>query len=253
MKSQKPTLLSSVLFPLLFTMVMWGVFAIEYFDDRNFASWGIYPRDITGLRGILFAPFIHGGIDHLLNNTYPVLFLGTAIFYFYRKVAFQIVVYSILFTGFWVWVGARPSFHIGASGVIYAWGSFLFFSGMLNKNTRMMGLSLLIVFLYGSMVWGVLPLVEHISWESHLFGAISGAILAWFYRKEGPQRKKYSWELEEEESFDHIPWQKGVVQTGEEEKEGEGKKNSGARQATGIVYHYKRRSLPSDHDGHNEH
>lgn len=190
---------SSLVFPTLFVFLMWAVFGWEYYYHVSFNSYGIYPRDLVGLRGIIFSPFIHGDFTHILNNSYPIFILGTAIFYFYRKSAKFVMLYSILMTGVWVWAMARPSFHIGASGLIYAWGAFLFTSGVLNRNKRMMGLSLLIVFLYGSMVWGVLPLIPEVSWESHLFGALAGIILAYVFRKEGPQRKSYQWEKEEED------------------------------------------------------
>jgi membrane associated rhomboid family serine protease len=189
----------SMVVPVLFVLVMWAVFGWEHYYDVSFNSYGVFPRDFIGLRGIILSPFIHGDFNHIVNNSYPILILGTAIFYFYRKSAKFVLMYSILMTGLWVWAMARSSFHIGASGLIYAWGAFLFTSGVLNKNKRMMGLSLLIVFLYGSMVWGVLPLVPGVSWESHLFGALAGIILAFVFQKEGPQRKTYQWEENEEE------------------------------------------------------
>ena len=189
----------SFLVPLLIVVVMWLVFGLEQYLTVSYNSYGILPRDLVGLRGIIFSPFIHGDFDHLLSNTFPVLILGTAIYYFYPNSANYVFLYSILMTGLWTWATARLSFHIGASGLIYAWGAFLFASGALNKNKRMMGISLLIVFLYGSLVWGVLPLIPGISFESHLFGAIAGFILAYVFRKDGPQRKKYVWETNEEE------------------------------------------------------
>lgn len=193
------TLKRSIIIPILWVTIMWAVFAWENYFHVSFNSYGIFPRDFIGLRGIFLSPFLHGNLEHIGNNSYPILVLGTAIFYFYRKSAKFVMIYSLLMTGIWVWAMARPSFHIGASGLIYAWGAFLFTSGVLNKNKRMMGLSMLIVFLYGSMVWGVLPLEERVSWESHLFGAIAGIILAFSFRKDGPQKKVYQWEEDEEE------------------------------------------------------
>lgn len=189
----------SLIVPGLMALLMWAVFLWEIYFDFSLNSYGLYPRDIMGLRGIILAPFLHGDFEHLINNTYPVLILGTAIYYFYAKSANYVVAYSFLMTGIWVWAIARPSFHIGASGLIYAWGTFLFFSGAITKNKRMMGLSLLVVFLYGSLVWGVLPIMPGVSWESHLLGAISGIILAWYFRAEAPQRRKFQWEDNEEE------------------------------------------------------
>jgi hypothetical protein len=103
-----------------------------------------------------------------------------------------------LFTGFWVWLLARESAHIGASGLIYGLVCFLFFSGILRKDTRLMAVSLLVTFLYGSMVWGILPIDQSISWESHLFGSVAGFFCAIYFRHEGPQRPKAQWEIDEE-------------------------------------------------------
>lgn len=132
----------------------------------------------------------------------PLLVLGTALFYFYKDVAFRVIVFSILITGFWVWVIARPSYHIGASGIIYSLAGFLFTSGIIRKHPRLMAISMLVVFIYGGMVWGVFPVEERVSWESHLMGLACGVLLAYFFRAHGPQRKKYSWELEEENELE---------------------------------------------------
>ena len=103
-----------------------------------------------------------------------------------------------LFTGFWVWLGARSEAHIGASGLIYGLVCFLFLSGILRKDTRLLAVSLLVTFLYGSLVWGILPVNQGISWESHLFGSVAGLFCAVYYRHEGPQRQKSQWEIDEE-------------------------------------------------------
>jgi hypothetical protein len=102
-------------------------------------------------------------------------------------------------TGLWVWAMGRSSYHIGASGLIYAWGVFIFASGVYTQNKRLMGLSLLVVFLYGSLIWGVLPLIEGVSWEGHLFGALAGWLLAYYFKADGPQRKKFEWEGKDEQ------------------------------------------------------
>lgn len=101
--------------------------------------------------------------------------------------------------GIWVWVGGRSGYHIGASGLVYGLASFLFFSGVIRNDIRLLAISLLVVFLYGSMIWGIFPIFPQVSWESHMLGGISGLVLAIYYRKYGPQKKVYEWELEEEE------------------------------------------------------
>lgn len=192
-------LLRAIIFPASFVIVLWLVKSIEVTYDLNFSPYGIYPRSIKGLIGIITGNFIHDSFNHLINNSAPLLILGTAIFYSYRDVKWKIFFWSWFMTNLWVWAAAREAWHLGASGLVYAFASFVFFSGIIRKNIRLMGLSLLVVFLYGSMVWGIFPIDYRISFESHLFGSLAGLLLAIYFRKEGPQREVYSWELEEEE------------------------------------------------------
>jgi membrane associated rhomboid family serine protease len=198
MQEEKHRLINSLLYPTIFIILIWLVKVIEVSFKLDFYVYGIYPKAFTGLKGILLSPFIHGDFSHLISNSMPLLVLGSALFYFYKPVAFQVLFYSIFITGFWVWVVARPSFHIGASGVIYSLAAFLFTSGVIRKHPRLMALSLLVVFIYGGMVWGIFPIKERISWESHLMGLSCGVLLAFFFKKHGPQRKLYSWDYEEE-------------------------------------------------------
>ncbi len=190
---------------MLFIAIIWGIGLAEKTAGISFNMLGIYPLHVTGLPGILFAPLIHGDYSHLFTNTGPLLILGTALFYFYRVIAFRVIALAWLMTGIWVWFGGREAWHIGSSGLIYALASFLFFSGFIRKSIELMALSFIVVFLYGGMAWGIFPLREGISWESHLMGGIAGFVLAIYYRHEGPQRKKYSWELEEEDDNEEIP------------------------------------------------
>ncbi len=192
-------MLASVIFPLAFVLALWLVKSISLLFNWEIYQYGIYPQELSGLKGIFFSPFIHGSLSHLTSNSIPLLVLGSALFYFYREVAPRVVIASILITGIWVWVIARESYHIGASGVVYSLAAFLFVSGILRRHPRLMALSLLVAFLYGGLVWGIFPIKDHISWESHLMGLIAGVILALFYRGYGPQRPVYSWELEGED------------------------------------------------------
>lgn len=197
--SEKKRVINSMLYPLIFVVILWLVKGWQLWFDLELHSLGIFPKSVSGLRGIVLAPFIHGSLSHLFSNSIPILVLGTALFYFYKDVAAGVILFSWIITGIWVWVFARSSFHIGASGLIYSLAAFLFVSGILRRHPRLMALSLLVVFLYGGLVWGVFPTQERISWESHLMGMICGLMLAFFYRKHGPQRKRYSWEMEESE------------------------------------------------------
>ncbi len=196
---EKTKFLESIFYPLIFLTIIWGIKIIEIISGLNPGIIGIYPRHVPGLPGIIFAPMIHGSLAHLFSNSGPVLVLGTTVFYFYSPVAFRVVFLSWVATGILVWLAGREAYHIGASGLIYAMASFLFFSGFIRKSIELIAISLIVVFLYGSMIWGIFPLVEGVSWESHLAGAVAGFVLAVFYRHHGPQRKRYKWEDEEDE------------------------------------------------------
>ncbi len=187
-------LLLSMLIPLVFIILLWLIMFLESQLDVSFYYLGIYPLEARGLPGIITSPFIHNDYGHLFNNTIPLFVLGTAVFYFYSDIAFKISGWSWLLTGLLVWIAGRESWHIGASGLVYSLASFLFFSGIIRRYYRLMALSLLIVFLYGSMVWGMFPLIDiHVSWESHMLGAGAGLIIAVLYRKQGPQRRLPDW------------------------------------------------------------
>lgn len=197
---------SSLKFPLIILMIMWVVHAMQMLFGFDFGYLGIYPRELFGLRGVVFAPFIHGDWQHLISNSIP---LGTMIFtilFFYRKVAYRAVLMTTLLTGLAVWLFGRSVYHIGASGVVYALVAFVFWSGVFRKNIKSIVLALIIVFLYSGLFWGILPNQEGISWESHLMGGIVGIFVAWWYKQEierDEQRYVPSWENEpqKEEKF----------------------------------------------------
>ena len=195
---EQKSFLHSLIPAVALVLLMWLVKVTELIGGWSFHELGIFPKKASGLAGVALSPLIHGDFSHLLSNSLPILVLCTTLFYFYRELAPRVLLLSWLITGFWVWSMARPSWHIGASGLVYSLAGFLFFSGMMRRHPRLMAISLLVAFLYGGMVWGVLPVKQGVSWESHLMGLLSGVLLAAFYREEGPQRKKYSWELEEE-------------------------------------------------------
>ncbi|MBE3084788.1 MAG: rhomboid family intramembrane serine protease [Bacteroidetes bacterium] len=192
-------LLLSIIIPGIFISLMWLVKIIEVLFEIDFSGFGIYPLTVRGLPGIIFSPFIHADINHLFNNSLPLFFLSVALFYFYSEVAMKVFTWTFFLTGLFVWIAGREAWHIGASGLVYGLASFLFFSGIIRRYFRLIALSLLIVFLYGSMVWGIFPgIYKNVSWESHMLGFFSGVVLAVWYRKEGPQKPVYEW-MEEEE------------------------------------------------------
>ena len=183
-----------VAYPILFILIIWLVFWFEVRFGFNFSKYGIYPLTFKGLRGVVLSPFIHGDIQHIYHNTIPLFILSMATFYFYRRIAWKVILLGILCSGLLTWCIARPSYHIGASGLIYVLVSFTFFKGVFAKHFRLIALSLLVVFLYGSMIWYTLPIEQGISWEGHLSGMITGLLFALFFRKQIAKPKKYAWE-----------------------------------------------------------
>lgn len=177
----------SVVIMVSLVTLLWLVKGIEWAAQIELGTiGGIYPRTVKGSIGIITSPLLHSDIYHLLSNSFPLIFLGTGLFFFYRTIAKEVFAWIYLSTGVWVWIGARESYHIGASGVVYGMASFIFFSGIFRKNIRLMALSLVVMFLYGGLLYGVFPGITdaNISWESHLFGAISGLLTAFFFRKD---------------------------------------------------------------------
>ena len=179
---------------------MWCVFALDYFLKLDLYRFGVYPLTLKGLTGIIASPFIHSTTDpgHILNNSMPTFILSWMLFYHYRFIATKSLVLIVLLTGLGTWLMGRESYHIGMSGVIYGLASFITFSGFFRKNMRVASISLIVVFLYGSMIWGVFPIKENVSWESHTFGLFSGLIVAIIFKNSPPQPKKMHYEIEEE-------------------------------------------------------
>lgn len=196
MEHQEPFKFSTgvIAYPICFVLIIWLVFWFEVRFGYNFSKYGIYPQTLKGLRGVVLSPFIHGSIQHLYHNTIPLLVLSTGLFYFYRSIAWRVLCYGILLSGLLTWLIARPSYHIGASGLIYVLVSFIFFKGVLAKHFRLIALSLLVVFLYGSMIWYVLPLEDGISWEGHLSGLVTGLLFAFLFKKTIAKPQKFEWE-----------------------------------------------------------
>ncbi len=205
-KTDKKRLFLSMLFPLAFIVVLWIVKIIEVTRGVSFAKYGLYPLKAEGLLGIITGPLLHGSWKHLINNSFPLFFLSWAIFFFYNKIAWKVFLLGYFLAQFWLWFFAREACHIGASSLVYAFGAFLFVSGIIRKNRHLLAISLLVAFLYGSMVWGIFPLEEHVSWEGHLMGTIAGIILAYYYKDFGPPLPESAFEEDDEEEDDEYEW-----------------------------------------------
>lgn len=208
MNSEKRKILKSLVPPLLFILLLWLIKLGEHLTHSELTVLGIYPRHLSGLPGIISSPLIHKDFEHLFANSIPLFVLGASLFYFYREIAVKVFLFILLITGMSVWIGAREAYHIGASGVVYGLAAFLFASGILRREPRLLAITLLVTFLYGSLVWGIFPDFfpeKNISYEGHFWGLVSGLLLAFYFRKEGPQRKVYDWETEETPDEENDP------------------------------------------------
>ncbi len=221
---ESQVLLRSLIIPFFFLVMMWVIFAVDHIFNLDLGQYGIVPLTPVGLIGIITSPLLHANLAHIAANSIPFLLLFAGLFYYYNDLAWKIISLSWLLTGIGVWCFARgEASHIGASGIIYALALFHFISGVIRKNNRLAAFSLLVTFLYGSLVWGIFPnflLKENISWESHLMGGVSGIILALYFRHEGPNADKYSIDEEddEDEEGDEDQEWKAINDQSDEEK-----------------------------------
>lgn len=200
--NEKKKLYYALFIPSVITLAMILAFVFERGMGLNFVRFGIEPRRVESLPHVFFTPFIHAGIGHLFNNVVAFFVVCSCLYYFYSSVANKILLLSIVFSGLLLWVIGRESYHVGASGVVFALSFFLFFSGIIRRYAPLIAISFIVVFLYGSNVWHLFPWFpdDPVSWEGHLAGGIVGTLLAFIYRKEGPQKPVKVWEEEDEEN-----------------------------------------------------
>ncbi|MBR8534529.1 rhomboid family intramembrane serine protease [Carboxylicivirga sediminis] len=197
---------TAIIIPVFFLIITFSLKLLESLEGFSFVEWGIKPLSLAGLSGIILAPVVHSDWDHFFANAVPLFVLGTALFYFYRGIAIKVFVLIYLLTGLWVWLGGRDAWHIGASGVIYGLAAFLIVGGFIRNYIPLMAISLMVIFLYGGMIWGIFPVKWDVpySWESHLWGTVAGAVLAVIYRKKGPQKPVKNWP---DEDYDYPFWE----------------------------------------------
>lgn len=189
---------------LAFLALLWCLHIISWIFDLDLIRFGIKPREFSGLPGVFFAPLLHGSFSHLFSNSVPLLILITGMLYLYPGAAAKVIPVLYLLPGLIVWLLGRPSFHIGASGLVYGLVVYVFVAGIVRRDLRAVAAALLVYFLYGTLIWGVLPIKAGVSWETHLAAAVLGLVMAIAYRSQDmPPRKQYAWETETEEEEHH--------------------------------------------------
>ena len=222
-KAERKKFFGSLVIPLIIVSLMWIVKIIEVSLSIDLGRWGLTPHTVEGLIGILTLPFLHGNWEHLISNSVPILVLGTALYYCYPSIANKVLLITWLASGLMTWcIGNPASTHIGASALVYGLNLFLIASGFIRGNRMLIVIALIMVFLYGSFIWGMIPALaipQNISWEGHLSGAIIGVLLAFFLRKEGPQKEVYHWEEEDEEEGTALRQAQGPDSTNGETEE----------------------------------
>ena len=207
-KSKFRALNRIIFIPFLFSIIMVLVFLLENGMDWNFSKAGIYPRKPEYLWTLVTYIFVHANWSHLVNNLLSFFMLSSSLFYFYRPVNLKIFILLWLFSGILLWVIGRESRHVGASGLIYAMASFLFFSGLIRRHIPLIAISLVVTLIYGNMVWHIFPWTvnDPVSWEGHFAGLLTGFIIAIVFRKEGPQKPLKIWEEEDDVAKEDEYW-----------------------------------------------
>jgi membrane associated rhomboid family serine protease len=186
-----------------FVALIWFIQLLNWGLDLGLERFGVRPRQLAGLPGILLAPLLHAGFSHLLANSLPLLVLGTVMLHLYPNSALKVIPAVYFGPGIAVWLFARESVHLGASGLVYGLVTYIFVAGLIRRDKRAIAASLLVCFLYGALAWGVLPIEPGVSWETHLAAALIGLALAIALRRlDIPPRKRYAWEDEDDEYED---------------------------------------------------
>jgi len=197
-------IVDDILWPSVFVVFFWLTFFMNEAYLLHLNNFGVRPGETEGLLGIVTMPFLHGDFTHLFSNTIPFLVSASFIFHFFKNKSWRIFIGIWLISGLGIWLlGEERTIHIGASGLVYGMVAFLMTSGFIRKNKHLTAVAFILVFMYGSMIWGLFPQYSwvkemNISWEGHLFGALSGIGIAFMYRKVGPQDDPDPFEEEDE-------------------------------------------------------
>jgi membrane associated rhomboid family serine protease len=198
------SLRDSIFIATSFAALIWGLKFFEFVLGVDLYNLGVYPRTQSGLLGVVTAPLIHGSWEHVIGNTLPLIFLGSMLLYGYPRSRFWALAGIWLLSGTGVWLFARSSYHFGASGLTHGIFFYLFVGGILRRDRRSAALLMVAFYMYGGMLLTILPQDPGVSFESHFFGAASGAILAYIFRNWDPKpmRKRYAWERRPDEAED---------------------------------------------------
>ncbi len=184
---------------VIFIGALWIIELADSLFHLDLAHLGVYPREPVGLRGVLFAPLIHGTWGHLISNSISLAVLGVVLLYGYPRSKGYVLLLIYLGSGLGVWLFARSSFHFGSSGLTHGMMFFIFTSGILRRDKLSIALAMIVFFLYGGMIWTIFPNEPGVSYESHFFGALMGLIAAFLFRNRDPLLpvKTYDWEGED--------------------------------------------------------
>jgi len=193
---KKPSLKNSLLTTAFAVGVVWCIKSSEFIFHLDLSWLGVYPQTLHGLLGILTAPLIHGSLEHIFNNTLPMLILGTLLLYGYPKSRWRVLATVWLLSGLGVWIFGRESYHIGASGLTHGVFFYLLVVSIFRRDKRSVAIMMTAFFLYGGMTMTIFPREEGISFEYHFFGAVAGALsaLLWHSLDPKPITKSYEWE-----------------------------------------------------------
>lgn len=182
---------------LAFVGFLWLVQLLNWGTGPDWGPFALRPRDWAGAAGIVFAPLLHSDFGHLLANTLPLVLLGITALHLYPRSTLRALPSLYLGPGVAVWLFGRDGLHVGASGIVYGLIAFVFVAGLVKRDRRAIAASMIVAFLYGTAIWGVLPLQPRVSWETHLAGALIGIAAALLMRKlDRVPIVRYEWEDE---------------------------------------------------------
>jgi len=163
-------------------IVFWVIEVINLLMGNSLNAYGIMPREVSGLMGILFAPFLHGGIGHITANTFPFLIMGGLTILRGISFFFKMSLFIIITSGIGVWIIGTTGFHIGASALIFGYFGYLVARAFIERNRKTAMIAIIVGVSFGSMVFGIFPGMPGVSWEGHLTGFIAGIIAAWLFK-----------------------------------------------------------------------